>query len=234
MTELSFLAITTAFLGGLLSIASPCTLSLIPGYLLFLTAQTATSGLKPGFYFITGFSTFFLALGINAVFLGKLLWHYRTEMSLIAGGLIVLNGIWLLSAPQPRKQSGKCNLRSVPGKRQNRSAFLLGLSFAFGRTPCTGPILGAILTYSASYPHSNGSQLLLGLYALGMVLPFALLAAFYNQLLMINTRFLTALQRLRIYGALVLIALGLTIASGNLVYLSAWLGQIFPTLTKLG
>ncbi len=247
MLEVANIGLLTAFVAGLISFVSPCVLPLVPGYLSFVAGrslgqiQTANRHerlrvITQSVWFVLGFSTIFLILGASATALGRLLLTYRQEANLIGGATVILFGIFMTGIlplhwlQREWRLIGKLKEEGGgPG-----AAYLLGVAFAFGWTPCIGPILGAILTVSASTANVSSGLALLGVYSLGLGVPFLLTA-------MSLDRFLQHQQRLRRWGrtmhimaGLIMVAMGVLMVTGQLTALSYWLLATFPALGSIG
>jgi cytochrome c-type biogenesis protein len=244
MVELSLIGFATAFAAGAISFLSPCVLPLVPGYVSFVAGssleemrdgaaprlQSATLALT----FVLGFTLVFVALGASATALGGLLLSYKVQLGVIAGVIVILFGLHLLGLTPLRlmNQEARFHLDLAGGRAL--SAFLLGIVFAFGWTPCIGPVLGAILTLSASTADVAKGSLLLAVYSLGLGLPF-LLAALFTGALLARIKALgragRALQR--VAGGL-LLAMGLLMVTGQLEVIAYWLLETFPALANIG
>jgi cytochrome c-type biogenesis protein len=176
MSEIANIGLATAFLAGLISFVSPCVLPLVPGYLSYIAGRSLDELDAPARFarlallgqaalFVLGFSTVFITLGASATAFGQLLLRYKQEANLIGGVIVVIFGLFMTGLINPRwlhldlRFVHRVELRGGPV-----AAYVLGLAFAFGWTPCIGPILGAILTVSASTASIHGGILLLSLY----------------------------------------------------------------------
>lgn len=246
MLELSSIGVLTAFAAGVISFLSPCVLPLVPGYLSYVAGESLNGVETPrGFaaklpslglslLFVLGFSTVFVVLGASATALGQLLLHYRYETNIIGGAIIIAFGLFM---------TGLFNLRwlqrefrfhaNIPGGRP-AGAYVLGLAFAFGWTPCIGPVLGAILTVSAASATVSQGIALLAIYSLGLGLPF-LMAAVFTGTFLIRMRGMRRFGRpLQILAGLVMVAMGIAMMTGYLTNFSYWLLDIFPGLATIG
>jgi len=244
MVELSLIGFATAFAAGAISFLSPCVLPLVPGYVSFVAGssleemrdgaaprlQSATLALT----FVLGFTLVFVALGASATALGGLLLSYKMQLGVIAGVIVILFGLHLLGLTPLRlmNQEARFHLDLAGGRAL--SAFLLGIVFAFGWTPCIGPVLGAILTLSASTADVAKGSLLLAVYSLGLGLPF-LLAALFTGTLLARIKALGRAGRTlqRVAGGL-LVAMGLLMVTGQLEVIAYWLLETFPALANIG
>lgn len=245
MSSLANLGPLTAFAGGVVSFLSPCVLSVVPGYLSYVAGQSTESDtplgrrstlttVGLGALFVAGFSVVFVLLGLSATALGQLFLAYRTQLNWVGGALVAMLGLFMtgwIRLPWLER-----DLRFYPALTGGHpvTAFLLGLLFGFGWTPCIGPILGAILTVSAvSADMARGAVLLTG-YALGLGLPFLLSALFTDRL----AHRLRGLRRLghtlHQLAALILVVMGLAIATNQMPRLAAWMLHAFPGLAAIG
>src|SRR5918992_5310995 len=193
MLDLSLIGVVTAFAAGVISFLSPCVLPLVPGYVSFVAGSSLEElrdGAAPRLRalllaatFVLGFSVVFVAFGASATALGTLLLSYKVELGVIAGVVVILFGLHLLGLTPLRlmNQEARFHVESSGGRAAG--AFLLGIAFAFGWTPCIGPVLGAILTLGASTADVAKGATLLAVYSLGLGLPFLLAALFTGALL---------------------------------------------------
>ena len=239
-----------AFFGGALSFLSPCVLPLVPGYLCFaaglqfselseLEAEgRATARILPGaLAFVGGFSSVFIALGAGASAINPLLLTYQAELGQIAGAAIIILGLHVgglihlpFLAREARLDSRTIEKSSAPLV----AAFIMGLAFAFGWTPCIGPILATILALAAARDSLGEGVSLLAFYAAGLGLPFILAALGVG-------KFMAASQRIkqnmvwveRGAGALLVLTGGL-IMLGRLQALAGYLLDWFPFMSQLG
>lgn len=228
-----------AFAAGLLSFLSPCVLPLIPSYVGFLTGLTVEEmqrrrgvAVLHAVWFVAGFSFIFMALGASASALGNLLLHYQVWLGRVGGVLVLLFGLYLLGVLRPAflMRERKIELASKPIGYVGSA--LVGMTFGAAWTPCIGPILGGILTLAAARGSVWQGTLLLGVYALGLAVPF-LLTAFALD------RFLAWFQRFRPYivwvdrvaGAL-LVLLGVLLITDRFTLLASWLQGLTPEFLK--
>ncbi len=249
MTGLASLGSLTAFAAGLISFLSPCVLPLVPAYLSYVAGQSlhknvsdaptdprsrASAALLSG-CFILGFSAVFIALGASASVLGRILLQYRYEAGIAGGALVTIFGLLMLvgTGRIPFLQRGfHFHIEGIAGRPL--SAFALGLAFAFGWSPCIGPILGAILTVAAVADSSLSGIQLLGAYSLGLAVPFFLSALFLHEMTGRWKRLRLAGRSLQTFAALVMVVMGVAIMSGELTTFSYWLLETFPGLGKIG
>ena len=241
--SVSVFVLLTSFGAGIVSFLSPCVLPLVPGYISYVAGQSldTRSGNGANFatlplsiFFVLGFSTVFVTLGASATALGQLLLSYRYEANLAAGAVVVVFGLLMMGLVRwPWLQQDFRVHLDLPGGRPV-AAYVLGLAFAFGWTPCIGPILGAILTTSAVSATVAQGTVLLSVYSLGLGLPF-LAAAIFTDGLVGRLRILRRTGRyLQIGAGGVVVAMGLAIITGQLTAFSYWLLETFPVFARLG
>ena len=247
MIEATAFGIAAAFAAGLVSFVSPCVLPLVPAYVSYVAGQPPSVGarrpdvhrrlaaLALSAFFVLGFSVVFITLGASATLLGRLLLQYRYEANLVGGAIVIVFGLLMLGMTggmpwlmrdfrfHPRLHGG----RPLP-------AFILGVAFGFGWTPCIGPILGTILTLSAVQTSTSAGIGLLATYAAGLGVPFLLTALFTRELA-------DRLKALRRFGALlqigagaILILMGIAMVTGQLSAFGFWLLEMFPALGRIG
>ena len=201
MAEPASIGLALAFTAGLLSFLSPCVLPLIPSYLTFVTGvgfddltRARRSALAHALLFVTGFTLIFIALGASATVLGRLLLHYRIWITRFGGALVIVFGLYLLGVVRVAAFDRERRVHLANKPMGYLGTVLVGFAFGAGWTPCLGPILGAILTYTAAQADlSKGLPLLLA-YSIGLALPFLLAAVAVE-------RFLEAVARIRPYLA---------------------------------
>ena len=244
MLETSAIGIATAFVAGIVSFLSPCVLPLVPGYLSYVAGTSleelrdrAASRLRALGYaacFVLGFSVVFVAFGASATALGGLLLSWKYELGVAAGVVVVAFGLYLAGVLRLPWLEREIRFHAeVPGGRV-AGAFLLGLAFAFGWTPCIGPVLGVILTMSASAADLRAGTALLAVYSLGLGVPF-LLAALFTDVLLGRLRQLARVGRRAQQGAgFLLAAAGVLMITGQMQAIGFWLLQTFPVFARIG
>jgi cytochrome c-type biogenesis protein len=244
--SLSALALITSFAAGVISFLSPCVLPLVPGYVSYVAGQSlrapaaghaerAKLGALPlGLCFVLGFSTVFVILGAGATALGQLFLSYRYEANIAAGAAVIVFGLLMTGMVRwPWLQRDWRPHLELPGGRP-LAAYVLGLAFAFGWTPCIGPVLGTILTTSAVSATVSQGILLLSVYSLGLGIPFLLAAAFTDRLFGQLRRLRRAGWLLQIGAGGVVVAMGLAMITGELTAFSYWLLETFPAFATIG
>jgi cytochrome c-type biogenesis protein len=245
MTDPSTLGLLAAFAAGVVSFLSPCVLPLVPAYVSYVAGESVRgedeasvrsrlAALATSVPFIAGFSAVFIAFGASASAIGQLLQRYRYETNLAAAGFVVAMGLFMLGLARwiPWLQRDlRVQLRLATGGVV--PSFALGAAFAFGWTPCIGPILAAILALTASGTAGGAVALLAGS-SLGLGVPFLAAALFVDR----GARVLAKLRRtgavLRTGSGVVLVAMGLAMATGQLTVFSRWLLDSFPALGTIG
>jgi cytochrome c-type biogenesis protein len=184
--------------------------------------------------FVLGFSTIFVALGATATALSRALFAYRHEASIAGGALVALFGVFLTGLVRlPLLERDLRFQGAIPGGRP-AGAYLLGIAFGFGWTPCIGPILGAILTVSAISATASTGVALLSAYAFGLGVPF-LASALFADGLMRRLKAIRGLGRaLQLGAGGVMIVVGVAMMTGVMTTFSFWLLETFPILSKIG
>jgi cytochrome c-type biogenesis protein len=241
MAGVASIGILGAFAGGLVSFFSPCTLPLVPGYLSFIAGQgggEVQSGKQPqvmlSLFFILGFSTVFVALGAGATAFGSLLQQYRYEANFVGGGLVILFGIFMTGLLKLRWLQRDFRIHTHLKGGTPITAYLLGLAFAFGWTPCIGPVLAAILTFSTVATEPSVGVIFLSIYSLGLGIPFLLAAIFMEQFKK-RVKVLNRFSRnLHLAAGVIMIIMGIAMVTGQLTLFSIWMLQMFPGIANLG
>jgi cytochrome c-type biogenesis protein len=239
--------LTAAFLAGLLSFLSPCVLPLVPPYLVFITGASldqltkrdrAEIGyrmvLMPALLFVLGFATVFVTLGATASAAGQFLREHSTLLAQIAGVAIILMGLHFIGI----FRLGLIN-REVRYTHARRPAGLfgaygIGLAFAFGWTPCIGPVLAAILALAATEDSVFSGALLLGVYSAGLGVPFLAAALGVERFLGFLQRFRRHLGTVERATGVLLVVTGVLFLTGTIQTMGYWLLEAFPALGQLG
>jgi cytochrome c-type biogenesis protein len=234
-----------AFAGGMVSFLSPCVLPIVPGYVSYvaggsvqrghhLHAEQRLAALGMSALFVAGFSAVFIAFGASASALGQFLLRYRFEANFVAGAIVVVFGLVMLGLWRWVPWLAR-DLRLHPRLAGGSplAAFVLGVAFAFGWTPCIGPVLGAILTVSAASTSASGVGLL-SAYALGLGVPFLLVAFFIDRAARLTSRLRRFGVVLQTVGGLVMVVIGVAMMSGRMTVFAFWLLQTFPVFGRIG
>jgi cytochrome c-type biogenesis protein len=241
----SDVTLSAAAAAGLLSFLSPCVLPLVPPYLTFIAgttiedvayervARARRDVLLAAILFVLGFSTVFVALGATASVFGQVLRAHIAILSLIAGLAIILMGLHFLGVFRLGLLYREKRVE-VAKPLGLWGAYVMGLAFAFGWTPCIGPILAAILAIAASEQTALRGAALLAVYSIGLGLPFLLAAVALEPFIGFLKRFRAHFGIVeRIVGVL-LIATGIGFLTGTMQNVSFWLLQTFPGLANIG
>lgn len=245
MIEISNIGLITAFAAGVVSFLSPCVLPLVPGYVSYVAghslSERAAGTLSIRLYtfalstcFVLGFSTIFVLLGASATALGQALLTYRQELNVVGGAIVILFGLLTLGVLRFTwfQRDHRFYVRSSSGRPL--AAYVLGLAFGFGWTPCIGPILGAILTLSATSKSVANGVALLSIYSLGLGVPF-LLAAVFTGSVVTRMRSIGRIGRvLKYLAGVVMVLMGIAMITGHLSTLSYWLLDTFPVFSTIG
>ncbi|MGL5361433.1 MAG: cytochrome c biogenesis CcdA family protein, partial [Bosea sp. (in: a-proteobacteria)] len=216
MIDVSALGISAALAAGVISFASPCVLPLIPGYVSYISGGVGTDGerrlsrlaaLWPALWFVLGFTTLFIALGLSVQVLGGVLQRYSVEANYISGALIIVFGLILTGLLKVPALSGDYRWRGPAAITGPGSAYLLGVAFAFGWTPCIGPVLASILVVTAT--SATSGAILLGAYGLGLGIPFLLTALFIGEISGVLSRLRWTGRLLNIFAGGIMIGMGI-------------------------
>ncbi|MBB4000564.1 cytochrome c biogenesis CcdA family protein [Aureimonas pseudogalii] len=245
MIELSY---TTALLAGALSFLSPCVLPLVPPYLCYMAGVSVDDlrGQRPmpaqgysrlvltALVFVLGFATVFVALGAGASTIGQVLRRNLDWLGILAGLAIIVMGLNFLGVFRVAFLSREARIRAPDRPRSMGGAYLMGLAFAFGWTPCIGPVLGAILGLAGTRASVGEGATMLAFYSAGLGIPFLLAAAF-------SGAFLRGLARFRRHFGAVekvmggfLVVTGILFLTGGMQAMSFWLLETFPAFQRIG
>ncbi len=246
MFEIGGIGIVTALAAGVISFLSPCVLPLVPAYVSYVAGQSLYGAREPdnprprlsaivlSLFFVLGFSSVFVSLGASATVLGDFLLRHRYETNLIGGAIVIVFGLFLIGMLRLSWLQRDLRFHANLKGGGPFAAYVIGLAFAFGWTPCIGPVLGAILTMSAVSSTVTNGVALLGVYSLGLGIPFLLAAAFTNGFM----RRLRTMRRLgpvlQIAAGIVLVIMGIAMMTGQLSAFSYWLLRTFPILGTIG
>jgi len=223
-----------AFLGGLVSFVSPCVLPLVPGYVSMISGvgveelKSAQSQLLRrvminSIAFILGFSVVFIALGAAATSVGQALGIYKHTLARVAGVVIILFGLHLTGIFRIKALYTDARLHSVKGGSTPVGAFVIGFAFAFGWTPCLGPILATILGFASQQDTVGKGILLLSVYSLGLAMPFLVTSLLMEQFLKFYSRFRSYMHGIEVASGGLMIALGVLLLIGRFTMISNWL-----------
>jgi len=236
-------ALTLAFLAGVISFLSPCVLPIVPPYLAYMSGislseatdnNKAVSVFLPAVFFVLGLSTVFLILGLTASALGTVFLSYQDILITISGLLVMGFGLHFLGILRIGFLEREARFDASSQNGSAFGAYVLGLAFAFGWTPCIGPQLASILTLAASEGSVARGTTLLGVYALGLGVPFLLVALFLSRLSATLTWLKRHMQIIERLMGLLLWTIGLMMLTGGFADFSFWILDTFPSLANLG
>lgn len=243
------ISLFSALIAGALSFLSPCVLPLVPPYLCYMAGisvdqfrgENAGGGqvvrravLVSSLFFTLGFATVFVALGAGATSIGVLLRQHMDVLSKVGGLIIIVMGLNFLGAFRIGLLSREARFQAGGRPATRSGAYLMGLAFAFGWTPCIGPVLGAILAVAAARQTVADGALLLAIYSLGLAVPFWIAAGFSGAFMRFLSRFRRHLGLVeKLMGAL-LVLTGLAFIFGFVSDMAIWFQQTFPILTQIG
>jgi cytochrome c-type biogenesis protein len=237
-------AMTVALLAGVLSFLSPCVLPIVPPYIAYMGGismnqmEEEAAGRRrvvlSALFFVMGLSTVFLFLGFTASVFGRFFLTNQDWFVTIAGVIIMVFGAHFIGIYRIAFMDRE--LRMDAGDRGGSAfgAYVLGLAFAFGWTPCIGPILGSILSIAASEANVARGTMLLAAYAAGLGIPFLLVAAFFPRLKGLMSWMKRHMERIERIMGLLLWTVGLLMLTGKFTDFSWWLNERFPVLQTFG
>ena len=237
-----------AFLAGTLSFLSPCVLPLVPPYLCFITGQTLEDlagdardekalrreVLAAALAFVLGFATVFTVLGATASVIGQLVREHMLLLAQLAGVLIILMGLHFLGVFKFALLHRRAQYQHHVKPAGILGSYAVGLAFAFGWTPCIGPVLATILAVAASEAHAGQGAVLLAVYSAGLGVPFLLAALMVDGFLGFLARFRRHLGVVEKVTGGLLVLTGIAFLTGAMQELSYWLIELFPALARLG
>lgn len=230
-----------AVLAGLLSFLSPCVLPIVPPYLAYMTGVGVTdlregrrSATVPALMFVLGLSTVFLILGLAASALGRAFLQYQIWFTRASGLAVIVLGLHFIGVFRIAILDREARIEAGRGDGGAVGAYLLGLAFAFGWTPCIGPQLGMILSLAAQTGGMGRGTALLALYALGLGIPFLLAAIFVSRAMGVMNRIKPWMGVIEKSMGVLLILVGVALLTGAFSAFSYWLLETFPGLALLG
>lgn len=241
-----------ALIGGAISFISPCVLPLVPPYLVYMAGtsldtltnssiekeqQDAAKAARKravihSLLFVLGFSCVFIALGASASTIGQWLREYQDILAKIAGVVIIIMGLHFVGLFKIGMLYKEARFQAKGSG--HFGSYLMGVAFAFGWTPCIGPILGAILAMAGSSKSVGEGALLLGVYSAGLGIPFILAALFIGPFMNFLSKFKSKLGLMEKIMGLLLILTGIMFLTGGMEKLAFWLIEAFPALGEIG
>lgn len=237
-------AMAIALLAGVFSFLSPCVLPIVPPYLAYMSGVTVTDlqearasrnkAILPALFFVLGLSTVFLFLGFAASAFGRAFLQYQDYFNTAAGIIVMIFGLHFLGIFRIRIMDREARMDVGDRGGSSFGAYILGLAFAFGWTPCIGPQLGAILSLAASEASVARGTLLLAVYAAGLGIPFLLVAAFLPRLTGLMNWMKRHMDQIERIMGLLLWTIGLLMLTGGFAAFSYWLLEMFPALALVG
>ncbi len=243
MTEISYFYVVLA---GLLSFLSPCVLPIVPGYLCFIAGTNLNKlqldqnndvkrrVFKFSLSFVFGFSTVFVALGASATLLSSLVYEYLDFLRIAGGIIIIIFGIHFMQIIQIPFLNKELRYQIESYRPGIVGSYIIGLSFAFGWTPCIGPILGSVLSIAASSETVSYGIILLMLYSAGLGVPFLIAAYAINGFMSFLIRIRNYIRVIEIFTGLLLIIFGILILTNRIQELAFFFIKYFPFLAQFG
>ncbi|MEL6291708.1 MAG: cytochrome c biogenesis protein CcdA [Pseudomonadota bacterium] len=242
----AYLYAAVAF-AGLVSFLSPCVLPLVPPYLGYLGGTTVSQastadGIDPkvwrrivigSLFFVAGFTTVFVGMGAGASMFGQVIQQHRDTLAMIAGGVIIVFGLHFMGIVRIPLLYSQARVEVDTSNATYAGAFVIGLAFAFGWTPCIGPILATVLTLAANEASLQAGVSLLLAYSLGLGIPFVLAAVAIRPFLGFMSRFRGQLGRVEFVMGLILVITGLMFLTGWINVFGQWMLEAFPWLSQL-
>ncbi len=230
-----------AFGAGFISFLTPCVLPIIPGYISYITGKDLDEierdkevVLYKTIIFSLGFSLIFISLGITASAIGNVLLFFSNELRIVAGLIIILFSLQMLGILNFQFLNKEKRFETSNYKDNYIFPFIVGAAFAFGWTPCIGPVLGSILALSATEASIGNGILLLSFYSLGLAIPFVLSGYYMSRFLVSKKGFGEYYNRVTKSGGAILFITGVLIATNQIQVISYYILTTFPFLTSLG
>jgi len=229
-----------AFGAGILSFLSPCVLPLIPGYISYISGSSIDElkekkniNLVPIVLFTIGFSIVFIIFGAASTFLGQVILQNSYELRIIAGLVIIILSLHIIGLINLKFLNYEKRIQTNIGNNLF-SPILIGMAFAFGWTPCIGPILGSILVLASTEESLAKGILLLSFYSIGLAIPFILSGYLMQKFLIFSKNFRSNINTVSKIGGIILLITGLLIITNQLQALGYYLLNVLPFLQKFG
>jgi len=225
---------------GLISFLSPCVLPLIPGYISYVSGSSINEltekkniNLIPIILFTVGFSIVFIIFGAASTFLGQVLLQNSYELRIVAGLIIIILSLHIIGLINISFLNYEKRIQTNVSKNFF-SPILIGMAFAFGWTPCIGPILGSILVLASTEESLGRGVLLLFFYSIGLAIPFVLSGYLMQKFLIFSKNFKKNINKVSKIGGIILLLTGLLIITNQLQALGYYLLDVFPFLSNFG
>jgi cytochrome c-type biogenesis protein len=239
MESAASVGIAISFAAGLLSFLSPCVLPLIPSYVTFITGMSLEDvqrarriALVHSVLFVLGFTLIFMALGATATTVGRLLGYNREWVGRIGGVIVIVLGLYLLGVFNFNALLRERRLHVANKPLGYLGTVLVGMAFAAGWTPCIGPILGAVLTYTASSADLNRGLLLLFVYSMGLAVPFVLAALMIEHFMRLFVKYRRVMIWTSRIAGVLLICVGIMMLTDTMRVLTQWLQPFTPEFLR--
>ena len=229
-----------SFAAGLISFLSPCVLPLIPGYIAFILGSSLNEliekkniNILPVVLFTFGFSIVFIFFGVTASFIGQILLDNSNQLRIIAGVIIIILSLHILGILKLNFLNFEKRIYSEK-KQGLLGSILIGMAFAFGWTPCIGPILGSILLLASTEETINRGILLLSFYSLGLAIPFILSGYLIQKFMIVSKNLKRNINLISKIGGIILLITGILILTNQLQAIGFYIIEIFPFMQKFG
>ena len=238
-------SVLIAFAAGFISFLSPCVLPLVPSYLSFVTGMSYEELMAGNnrahmrltvahtLLFIIGFSIIFIAFGATATFLGQLLLAYQRALTLGAGILVIIFGLYISGILKLKILMGEKRFHIANKPAGYAGSVLVGIAFGAGWTPCIGPVLGSILFFAGTQEKLTSGVMLLGVYSLGLGIPFLISAVVTQSAFRHFDRLKRHMRVVTAFSGAFLIFVGVLMVTNYMTILSTYLLQALPFLTNL-
>ena len=231
-----------AFLAGLISFLSPCVLPLIPGYISYISGTSLEKLIEKKsnliflktVFFSLGFSFVFISFGLTASFLGNFFLNNSNTLRIIASIIIIFFSFQLMGIVNFKFMNQDTRIFEYKKNQNLTFPFIVGAAFAFGWTPCIGPILGSILALASLEGNFSKAIILLSFYSLGLAIPFIISGVLINKFIFFSKSFKKYLSTVNKIGGFILLLTGIAILTGQLQVLGFFLLEYFPSLGNIG
>ena len=225
---------------GLISFLSPCVLPLIPGYISYISGSSINEliekksvNLLPIILFTVGFSIVFIFFGAASTLLGQVLLQNSYELRIVAGVIIIILSLHIIGIINIKFLNYEKRVQTNI-KKNFFSPILIGMAFAFGWTPCIGPILGSILVLASTEESLKQGILLLAFYSIGLAVPFILSGYLIQKFLIFSKNFKKNINKVSKIGGSILLITGILMITNQLQAFGYYLLKIFPFLQNFG